>query len=254
MKKSMLVVLVVLAVLGVNAMATVIPLVNGDFETGTGAWTTAPIGWTNWTRTGAPFVISLPDFAPCPDGGANALLYSGQASGTQILTFAQLTDTAIVSGQTYTLATNVGSAGYYTLYTTPLASVTAVIYAVNPVNLASANLAVISATDADFTGNNQWKAYSASYVADSQYEGWDIGVYLTFAGNNYGPVVDSVVLSVVPEPATVAMLLTGMVGLLLKKRRAQSLVSIKRVVDNFYHPFFWKSRYNRILAVIYKRK
>lgn len=218
MKNLETVVLVVLMVFFAagSASAVMLPLVNGDFETAQPAWGRNPAGWVDWGGTGG---AQIPLDAVCPDGGAKAIIYSGATNVNSGLVFAQLTENVIQSGQTYTLAMDVGTEAYYTYQPQyPQATVLAVLCASDALgNLTQ--LGVITSVDADFTGNYQWKTYSASYVADGTYAGQKLLVYVQFIGKDYGPWVDSVRLSAVPEPATMAILLTGMVGMLLKKRR-----------------------------------
>ena len=71
-------------------------------------------------------------------------------------------------------------------------------------------------------GDDTWRTYSISFIASAADAGKTITIYNASQGttiHKYG-WVDNVVLSYeVPEPATMAILLTGMVGLVLKKRR-----------------------------------
>ena len=70
-------------------------------------------------------------------------------------------------------------------------------------------------------GNMGWTTYSKTFVAVST------ATTLSFASNTsgaYGPVLDNVAVTAVPEPETFAMLLAGlgMMGMIARRRKAAS--------------------------------
>ena len=184
--------------------ASAVTLINGSFEQGTapGSFTTVSAGQTNitgWTVGGAGGVDYIGSYWQAQDGSRSIDL-----SGTRAGSISQTLSTVI--GQQYLvkffLAGNPDGGG-------------AVKLIVSSIGGAEPQIDTFS-TVGSSRQNMNWTQVSYLFTAFSS------ASTLTFASgtnNAYGPAIDNVTVTAVPEPMTWAMMLFGFAGIGLGLRR-----------------------------------
>jgi choice-of-anchor C domain-containing protein len=203
-----------------NANAS--PFVNGSFESGLasiGDFTTLNAGdhtsITGWTVGGGDPTNAVDYIGTYwqPANGSRSLDLNGLAPGSISQTF------DVVSGQTYRVTFDLagnpaGGPEFKTLDST--ANLT--LFSPPPFDVSSTSLSDMG-----------WKIYSFSFTATSNTETLTFASTTTaFSGNDtfpfaFGPALDNVSVTPVPEPSTWAMMILGFCGLgFLAYRRKNS--------------------------------
>ena len=199
------------AAIALPASANAVPFVNGSFETGpaTTRFTTLDPGstaMTGWT-VGGGGVDYIGGYWNAQNGSRSVDL-SGGAPGSISQTF----DT--IAGQGYTVTFYLSGNG-----DNGVGPRTA---SVNATGSATTNYTVTAST----TPNMTYTPFTYNFFATGA------STTLTFAsltGNAYGPVLDNVAVTAVPEPATWGMMLLGFgaVGGMVRSRRRHKVARIR---------------------------
>ncbi len=147
------------------------------------------------------------------EGTAGAYLKYGEG------TFNLVTTRTIKTGDVYTLTFYAQDTGGST------GPVIASLFSETPANAAAgsytpiATLATQSYPLLAQTGQNNFTQFTLTYTALAANAGSDIGINITNGSTITYDGVDNVVLTVVPEPSTYALLALGVAGLLFVRRR-----------------------------------
>ena len=188
------------------AQATMVNIVNGDFEDTTVMYPNAagPVGWT--VNHGGIGVFG----APAGHSSAYACLFNATAMNSQVLF--QEVPHVIKSGYTYTYSVdfNCGVG-----LTQPTAWDSLSIQLWSDTGTAKEQMIIIPVTPGDFTAANQWKTFSDSITADSTIAGRTMFVQFQLIGG-IQPFLDNVTIEEVPEPMTLSLLALG--GLMSLRR------------------------------------
>ena len=208
LKKSFLVLSVASAVLGVVPVAQATPFVNGSFEAGVdpGSFSTLNVGdstsITGWTVGGGQNSIDYIGSYWIAANGFRSIDLNGLGAGSISQTF------DVVSGQTYQVSFQMAGnpAGGPTLKTLT-GTANATVYVPPGFNISGADL-----------NNMGWLTHTFTFTATGSSE------TLTFAsttfGNSgnvaypfaFGPALDNVSVTAVPEASTWAMMILGFMG------------------------------------------
>ena len=206
MKKCVLFASIVLAITGA-ASATLLPVANHDFEVGN----PYPAG-LNGQGWGASAGIYMFPKSPTPNGSPQACLFNSNASSQAIY---QTVESTIQAGYTYTLTADFcnGRTDLAEHWTTLSMQLWAKDASGDPTDLLFNDLTYYD----DFTAAEQWIEVSNSYTDDGTYAGRNLILQFQILGG-WQPWLDNVRLDEVPEPATMALLMLGGVGLLRRRR------------------------------------
>ena len=194
-----------LALLGAVSLASAAPtVVDGDFENtvvGTDTASYDPTG-TAWTYGGdAGLCNGASPFHDAAESGSQYAFIQAPPDGSLLGKM-----TGLTTGATYRLSFYLGSRGGY---------------AIEPVNVTVGNATIASnvapADDASGTG---WTKFTFSFVAPSAAPSLGFtGIDRT--GGDYDTALDNVTVQATPEPATLAAVGLGALGLLRRRRASR---------------------------------
>ena len=198
---------VMVLVLGSTALATVLPLVNADFESGAG-YPGVAVGWGHSGVTGIATVdTSAAGWNTLPSGattGATDAFFFNVGGG-----LGQGTSHVIEEGKTYTLTCDMGAPLGYGQFT----QVGLGLRVNDGVSFPYLDQTIVPVSEFVLGG---WITRSCSFTADATYAGQTM--YVEFYNySSLQPHVDNFELDVIPEPATMTMMFLG--GLTVLKRR-----------------------------------